>query len=116
MEVLKGARVSKLKDKKGRFLTDAYLVDKASEQFPWIKNVYRETSGFIHFSEKHIYSSITSYKDGTFEAAITGGDIGVTEELRREAIDAMAAATKLVIDLLHNWVDIKEGRVSLSRP
>ena len=34
-------------------MRDSYLRDKTAEDFPWMNDVYNETSGFIRFSNKH---------------------------------------------------------------
>lgn len=46
----KGGRIDKLKDKQGKLLSEGRLQDLLSEFDPRIKDVYRVTSGFVHFS------------------------------------------------------------------
>jgi hypothetical protein len=57
MKVFKGQHVRNLKDQHGNRMTDKYLVEQLTKEYKWIENVYNETSGFVHFSNKHILSS-----------------------------------------------------------
>ncbi len=59
MHILEGKQVNKMKDEKGVKLTDTRLCDYARTMFPQVDNVYKETSRFIHFSDKHVFSCIT---------------------------------------------------------
>jgi hypothetical protein len=67
ISVLAGTEVRKLKDRSGSFMTDRHLVESVAPEFPWVPSVYKATSGFIHLSDKHIYSTIQSAAaDGAF--------------------------------------------------
>ena len=44
----------------GKALTDAYLVDRMSRDYPWVRKVYNFTSGYVHFSESQFFDSIHS--------------------------------------------------------
>src|SRR6266702_2099317 len=55
MRVLKGERIDKMKDKDGRRLTDAHLVSVHAAEHPWLLDVYKSLSGYVHFSGSHIY-------------------------------------------------------------
>jgi len=46
--ILKGEHVRKLRDNKGKLMTDQYLVSCLSGQNPWIRRVYNATSGYVH--------------------------------------------------------------------
>ncbi|MBK5214201.1 MAG: hypothetical protein JJE55_11140 [Flavobacteriaceae bacterium] len=58
-EVMKGTHIRNLKDGDGKKMTDAYLADKLDKIFPEFKNLYQNTSGFIHFSNEHIFLNNT---------------------------------------------------------
>jgi hypothetical protein len=108
-KVLEGEEIRKMKDSKGTKMTDRYLVDELSKLYPWIKNVYRQTSGYIHLSEKHFYTSIESIER---EAVISfcigkGGAMGVSEEIYLEAIDAFLEATRVFASLVGSWANQK---------
>ena len=57
-KIFKGERINKIKDNEGKKLNDARLRDYARKSFHWIDEVYENTSKFIHFSDKHIFTSI----------------------------------------------------------
>jgi len=40
-------------------MTDRFLVDEFSKEYKWIKSVYKNTSGYIHLSDKHMLINIT---------------------------------------------------------
>ncbi len=54
--VLQGTPVRKIKDRTGQFMTDRYLVESLGKKYVWMPRVYDATSGFIHLSEKHIFT------------------------------------------------------------
>jgi hypothetical protein len=64
-DVLAGKRVDKMKDANGHRLTDAHLAKKLSEQFPWVQEVYDNLCDFGHFSNRHIFTSMTGADDAT---------------------------------------------------
>lgn len=106
--IMKGGQVKKEKDRNGRQMHDSYLVTQLKEQFPWVENVYKETSGFVHFSEKHIFSAFASIsEDRTAQIAITG--IGnFPPEIYFEAIEAFKAATKIILYFFKGWKKTKD--------
>lgn len=55
-EVLMGAQINRMKDADGHKMTDRFLVDKLTTRNPWVADVYKQTSGYIHFSGRHIRS------------------------------------------------------------
>ena len=57
-EVLKGERIDKMKNSRGQRLTDAYLIELRSAEYPWLPRVYKNLSGYVHFSGSHIYDSV----------------------------------------------------------
>jgi hypothetical protein len=57
-EILGGEQINRLKDAKGERLTDAYLVQVRSADLPWLPEVYKNLSGYVHFSGSHIFDSI----------------------------------------------------------
>ena len=61
--ILKGESLGKLKDKNGNRMTDAYLKEQLVKYDQEIVNVYNAASGFIHFSDKAIFQSITGCSD-----------------------------------------------------
>ena len=62
-EVIGGKALNKFKCKDGKFLRDSYLIEKMSEDYPWVTGVYKYTSGYVHFSERQVFDSIESLGD-----------------------------------------------------
>jgi hypothetical protein len=56
--VFEGAQINKLKAKDGQLLTDRYLRDRLVSRNNWIPAVYEETSGYIHFSNRHMKAAL----------------------------------------------------------
>lgn len=61
--VISGEQLKKYKSSDGRLLTDSYLVDRMSQDHPWVQKVYGFTSGYVHFSERQFFDSIHSLSD-----------------------------------------------------
>jgi hypothetical protein len=104
LEILKGNRIDHLKAQDGRPMNDRYLVEKLAEKHPWVEEVYKQTSGYIHLSEKHL-SMATKIKKGepmTFASQISRYD-EVSEELQTEAISCMQEITNIQLGLLKIW-------------
>lgn len=58
--IIGGKALNSFKCRDGKQLRDGYLIDKMSEKHPWIKDVYKYTSGYVHFSERQVFDSIFS--------------------------------------------------------
>ena len=116
MQTMKGVRIEKLKDRLGNSLKDSNLIKTASRDYPWMQNVYDETSGFIHLSSKHILTSskLIDKEEGTVEFAVSKLDKYVQDESRSEAIDCMIEITRCIIKLLEGWIWTKNNEDKLA--
>lgn len=96
-QLLDGVPLSKLKDAQGQKLRDAYLVDQLSETYAWVKPLYAETSGFVHLSERHFFTSIakTNDEEQVVHLSITSEDDGRAEADYYEVVDAFHESTRL---------------------
>ena len=107
-EVFSGASVRDLKDKDGKRMFDAYLVKKMSNQHTWIPTVYERSSGFIHLSNKHIFTSMELEGDSG-EGSIYIGikpDI-VPIEYWVELLDCYIETTNILCQLIEQWQNQK---------
>jgi hypothetical protein len=59
-EVFSGVAIDKLKAADGSLMKDKYLRDKLSARNDWMSSVYTETSGYIHFSHRHIKAAFAT--------------------------------------------------------
>ncbi len=64
--LMRGERIDKLEDKDGKKLRDAYLKDKLGEYDNKFVEVYKNASGYVHFSEKGFYQSVSAL-DGEYD-------------------------------------------------
>lgn len=116
-QVLAGTPIKKLKDKFGNEMTDYYLVEKISSHNPSFREVYRQTSGFIHLSEKHIFSSIgNATEDYTISMKVGSSDSFVKEETYVEACLAFFEITQTLFRYIHGWTLTKDGKHRQSKP
>lgn len=108
-EVWAGKRINTMKDRNGKVMTDSFLRDQAAKQYDWITNVYNETSGFIHFSNKHIVNAtgISPTKKMTMQTVISKTDNGVSNESRLAAIACMIEICNCICDAVCGWIDTK---------
>lgn len=105
-QLLDGVPLSKLKDAKGQKLRDAYLVDQLSETYPWVIPVYAETSGFVHLSQRHFFTSITKTNDEEqiVHLSITSDDEGRSEADYYEVLQAFRESTRLAGTVLAGYL------------
>lgn len=103
--VLRGTEIRRLKDQNDKKMTDRHLVDTAASKFPWMPKVYRQASGFIHLSDKHIYSSIESvHEDRTLSMYISSDLSWIPEARWVEIAEAFLAATDALFQYLEAWL------------
>ena len=108
-EVMAGKPVAKLKDRKNKLLSDSYLAEQASGIFPWIRDVYKTTCGFIHYSNKHIYRGIRIDKVGRIiSGKISKEDINIQDTSRKEAIECMIETSRCIILFIEKWLNFKK--------
>lgn len=109
VDFIGGTPIKNFRDEKtGDKLNDHYLVTKLSalgEQFKWVADLYKSSSGYIHLSEKHFFNS-TNTKDKEpmkFATVFGANDNFITIEDRIDAANAMIETTKIVLFLLDSW-------------
>lgn len=114
-EVMKGKKVEEFFDKENpkQALKDWYLREKASESYPWINEVYKQTSGYIHFSSKHIYSPIVNVdvESSTIGTYLTKYDSVTVSDLNRiEAVLVMIEISNCILEYAYGWAKTKIGK------
>jgi hypothetical protein len=107
-DMIKGTPINKQKDRNGNLLTDSYLIKKLSELLPWITKVYKNTSGYIHLSEKHIINTYSSGEKGRFTLRIAADTKLLPESLYSELIHAFIAISEKLFDIIEGWIFSKE--------
>lgn len=109
LKILSGKAVKDQKSKDGNTLTDNYLCRKISSEYPWVLDVYKNTSGYIHLSEKHIFHSVRSLNEGKgIKISIGETDRFVTTDLYLEVIEAFKTTTEMVLRYVYSWAYTKD--------
>lgn len=108
--IFAGTPLRKQVDRDGRKMTDQYLVEKLSTELPWVANVYRETSGFVHLSEKHIRNTHgdVDVTNRVVHTCISGRDYCLPDAFRIEAIECMIEITGQVLRYIYGWAYTKD--------
>ncbi len=102
------------KDKDWNKMKDWYLRKKFFESednkiFLGLKDIYSETSWFIHFSDKHILSQISLLKDWKFTMVLSDKMNHIPLNKENEAINAMLLITWWIIKYINSWIYTKEN-------
>lgn len=107
--VWNGESIGKIRDRDNKLMKDWYLKEKVTQHHPWMEAVYNETSGFIHFSNKHIANatSVSSEEQMTLNTFIGKTDNNVSNTHKLEAIMCMIEITNCIVDAIFGWLDTK---------
>jgi len=108
-QILEGKAIKKFNAKAsegGRPLTDALLCEKISglSGLQWVKDTYHAGNYFIHFSDKHIISSMLVGDDGkAFQAAVAVGSPFINDNEKEGACIRMQWITDAIVALIDTW-------------
>lgn len=109
--VMGGEQINRMKDRSGEVMTDSYLVKVLSVEHPWITEVYKRTSSYVHFSDTHIWSTLYEL-EGTenrrVKTKVGAEDKEGLSDLYMEMVMAFQAATTILINYVEGWVFTKE--------
>jgi len=111
VEVMQGNQINKMKDRDGKKMTDAYLVKKLSHEFDWMPTVYQYTSGYIHFSERHLFDPIASLEedDRLVKFIINDKDEKFPESSWHEIVSCFNQCAEIIFAYLKGYKHIKEA-------
>lgn len=107
MQVMDGVQVDKLLDRDKKPMKDWYLREKASKINPWVNDVYKETSGYIHFSRKHIFSAtqVSKTESMVIQTYLSKYDHeNVTMSNRIEAVFGMVEISNCILQYIEGWI------------
>ena len=107
--ILDGVPVRKLKDRSGNLMTDRYLVDTLGKKYEWMPRVYEATSGFIHLSERHMFSVWNPDAAGKFQTMVRATDDHLENALWVELADGFLACTDALFEYLKGWTFTKQN-------
>lgn len=110
VDVVGGKEVRELKDRSGKKMTDFYLQEVLTSDYPWLRDAYKKTSGYIHLSDEHFYNTVRlskSGQEGAIEAYIGPDDKLVSDEIYLEAVEEMINVTNSLLAYLAYWAEGK---------
>lgn len=107
--VLEGETIRKMKSREGKLLRDVYLVQKLGEEYPWVPSVYDATSGYVHFSDKHMFAALHHDAQRGFRMKVSPIDEETPEELYLEILEAFMAATDILAGYIEAWIATKSA-------
>lgn len=112
-----GEHIRRMKDRSGNPMTDAYLIEKMSVEYPWIKTVYERLSGYVHFSANHVSATVTDHDDEarTVKFAMSAEDLEFPEESWVEVIACFNECTRILHRYLEGWTMTKGNPLAVSR-
>ena len=98
LKVLADERIDRVKDRSGQRLTDARLVDIHLPKYPWLKAVYTNLSGYVHFSSAHIFGAMTGLRneDNVVGFEVSDVDTRFPEASWIEIIDCFREANAIL--------------------
>jgi hypothetical protein len=104
--VLAGLHIRNLVDRENNKMTDEHLSTKLDQIFPGIKLLYKNTSGYIHFSKNHLFlnNKIEVISDEELKMKTKIGDIDRLEIY--EQVDFafnMFFASKCLLELITSY-------------
>lgn len=110
MKKMEGAQSREYKDRKGKRMTDSYLHGLLSNEpgFDWVSDIYSETSGFIHFSNKHLFGVISGTGSNGEASVVISDKVKIPDKVSQEAEQVMALISQGILSLLNSWVKIKQ--------
>ena len=88
--VIKGKSLRKYKDRDGKELFDRHLVNTLKLELPWVESMYDTLSGWVHFSESHIFSAVSEgEEERTINVGVGSFREQIPEGLFQEATEAL---------------------------
>jgi len=106
----------RLKDycfKEGGHMTDTkvlkkFFEDPENQEFLALKEVYQQTSKFIHYSDKHISALFAGNKVGNI--TLLSRNFIIPEPEKHNAVKAMVMITRAQIKYLIGWTSTKNAK------
>ncbi len=109
LKLLNGQQINNIKDSSGKKMTDGYLRSKLEKDYPWISPVYKNLSGYIHLSDKHMFGPVQAVDGASSMISYTIGakDTKYPESSWVEVIDCFNEATDIFLKYLSGWIVTK---------
>lgn len=102
-QLWQGKQFRQMKDVEGKKLTDFRLQELAGGDHEWALAVYRETSGWVHFSVRHMSATTQVGEGNEFFMGIPLRPTVIPESLWHEIYIASSRATEEILDYVLGW-------------
>jgi hypothetical protein len=114
--LLKGNLPSRFKDRSGKHLREGYLEEKLAEKYEHVKEVYSNTSGYVHLSNHHLFGvlDLAESQEGSLKFGDFEGLPPWTEREIRSALVAFVWATNILLDVCKDGRSCKAARQASS--
>lgn len=106
LDLLGGKQINHMKDSSGNKMTDAYLVSKLAAEYPWLPDVYNNLSGYVHFSNQHLFSPVerVDSESRTIEYIVSEKDTKFPEFSWLEVVDCFNESVDIFAKDLEGWI------------
>jgi len=102
-DVLGGKQIDHMKSDDGKLMKDSYLRDRVAQRNPWVVNVYKLTSGWVHLSSRHIFEAMRMGDDHSFEMIIGPNDAKREPEDYHEPMRCVHHLNLMIKTALEDW-------------
>jgi hypothetical protein len=102
LKYLEGTHIGQIEDAEGNKMYDTYLVEKLDENlFPGIRNLYKNTSGYVHLSNEHTFLQ-TKYENDKLSVRSGKFDFFSIDK-KVDFVFNMLKASEFLLTLLESW-------------
>jgi len=110
-DILDDRHIRNIKDKDGNKMTDGYLVNLLTAEYPWLKDTYKNLSGYIHFSGKHFFASVEDINDKKQALTFSIGkkDEQYSKESWVEIVQCFNESLDILFQYINSWIHVKSG-------
>lgn len=105
--VFDGGQIDRMKAADGELMKDKYLIGRLAPRNSWIEPVYKNTSGLIHFSHRHIEAALSIKDSSTGLAEIMIGPNNPRHTLGdfRELLESFLHITMMIGVAAKDWFE-----------
>ena len=110
-KVRNGEKIAMMLDsEKKKKLGDSELVKRLKKipGFSWVNKIYDIGSGFVHFSNQHIYSSLQIEGNGIISSGIRKNDEFITDSEKTSGAHYMIQSTKGICVFIKDWLEVAD--------
>ena len=106
-QVMEGKQINDLLAADGKKMSDRYLIGRLEAKNDWIPRVYKNTSGTIHFSKRHIFMALDVIEGefGKIVVNIHPSNSDHTLEDYSEMIAAFSHCNLMIAEASRDWYD-----------